>query len=598
MHFDDRLGTVLRLRAGSGAVRRIQFRQLLDLLGTSPAQTRGEQLDAAYVRLGELAKEIPAAERAAMIGDAGLRLRSPRLVAALAEGEPAVSAAALQRARLSDDQWLDLLPALPPSSRPNLRLRRDLSPAVGELLARLGVTDRGLPPVQPAPLPESEVAVEPLPAPASVTASTIESEAQPEPEPQPVAEAIAEPGREPSLPEPPVILHPAPIREETGIGAIVKRIEAYRRTKQVIDHVPANDSPRLPLDEGHVLEVPERASAFDFATDADGRIVWSDPGVAPMVSGLRIAGTVQNAEFAKLYSRRQPLHACPISLAGAAPIAGEWQLDAAPWFDPLTGHFLGYRGRLRRPSLKAPLVPPVTESPADRMRQMLHELRTPVNAIQVGAEIIQQQLFGATPHEYRALAASIAGDAARMLSAFEELDRLAKLDSGAMELDPGETDLAAVISATVGQLGSHTASRGSGFAVKDEAVSLPVGLARLEVERIAWRLLATLAGISAPGEVLRLKLRERDGMARVDIALPAVLAAQTGDALFEAGAGAIPQVISAGVFGVGFALRLARAEARAAGGDLIRKDDKLRLTLPGLTTGDGAHTQDAAQSAD
>ena len=42
----------------------------------------------------------------------------------------------------------------------------------------------------------------------------------------------------------------------------------------------------------------------------------------------------------------------------------------------------------------------------------------------------------------------------------------------------------------------------------------------------------------------------------------------------------------------------ARAEARAAGGDLIRKDDKLRLTLPGLTTGDGAHTQDAAQSAD
>ena len=42
--------------------------------------------------------------------------------------------------------------------------------------------------------------------------------------------------------------------------------------------------------------------------------------------------------------------------------------------------------------------------------------------------------------KYRALAASIAGDAARMLSAFEELDRLAKLDSGAMELDPGETE--------------------------------------------------------------------------------------------------------------------------------------------------------------
>jgi two-component system, OmpR family, sensor kinase len=150
MHFDDRLGTVLRLRAGSGAVRRIQFRQLLDLLGTSPAQARGEQLDAAYVRLGELAKEIPAAERAAMIGDAGLRLRSPRLVAALAEGEPAVSAAALQRAQLSSDQWLDLVPALPPAARPHLRQRRDLDPAVADVLSRLGVNDRGLPPAQAA----------------------------------------------------------------------------------------------------------------------------------------------------------------------------------------------------------------------------------------------------------------------------------------------------------------------------------------------------------------------------------------------------------------------------------------------------------------
>ena len=58
---------------------------------------------------------------------------------------------------------------------------------------------------------------------------------------------------------------------------------------------------------------------------------------------------------------------------------------------------------------------------------MLHELRTPVNAIQGFAEVIQQQLFGPTPHEYRALAAGIAGDAARILSAFEELDRLAGL---------------------------------------------------------------------------------------------------------------------------------------------------------------------------
>jgi hypothetical protein len=37
------------------------------------------------------------------------------------------------------------------------------------------------------------------------------------------------------------------------------------------------------------------------------------------------------------------------------------------------------------------------------------------------------------------------------------------------------------------------------------------------------------------------------------------------------------------MFGTGFALRLAAAEARAAGGSLERKGDKLRLLLPGLT---------------
>ncbi len=571
MHFDDRLGTVLRLRATGGAVQRIQYRQLLDLLGTLPSDARGEQLDAGYDRLGELAAKIPQADRAATIRDAGLRLRAPRLVAALAAGEPAVAAAALQSAQLGSDEWLDLVPALPPAARPALRQRRDLPGEVTTLLTRLGINDRGLP---PAPMPVG-------------AAAPITQSLPPQPEPE-VSSAPVE-----LVQDDAAILPPRPTQGDGAIGAIVKRIEAYRRSKQVIDQAPANDSPRLPLGEDHVLQVPEVVRAFDFATDAEGRIVWSDPGVAPMVLGLRLAGCAKAKDFALLVRRHQPLAAQPMALDGAAAIAGKWQLDAAAWFDPLTGGYLGYRGRMRRPATNAPLVPPVTDSQADRIRQMLHELRTPVNAIQGFAEVIQQQLFGPTPHEYRALAAGIAGDAARMLSAFEELERLARLDSGAMELETGATDLAEVVQATVAQLSAHTASRGSGFALKIEADHLPVALDRLEVERIVWRLLATLAGVSAPLEVLKLKLRSRGGMARIDLALPEVLAAKDGDALFQAAAGTVPQVISAGVFGVGFALRLARAEARAAGGQLVRKDDKLRLTLPDLTAAVLAHTEDA-----
>jgi two-component system, OmpR family, sensor kinase len=43
MHFDDRLATVLRLRAQGTALARIQYRQLLDLLGTQPSDARSDR---------------------------------------------------------------------------------------------------------------------------------------------------------------------------------------------------------------------------------------------------------------------------------------------------------------------------------------------------------------------------------------------------------------------------------------------------------------------------------------------------------------------------------------------------------------------------
>ncbi len=562
MHFDDRLATVLRMRADGTGLQRIQYRQLLDLLGTSPAEARGEQLDAAYDRLAAIGAAIAPEDRAAMLGDAALRLRSPRLVAALSNGEPRVAAMALHRAQLSPEQWLDLIPALPPAARPALRQRDDLPGEVAQLLVRLGINDRA------------------LPAAADARAEVL-----------PLATATVPPAANESANDLPIVLQADLPERDDGIGAIVRRIEAYRRAKQVVDQQTAGDSPRLPLGEEHVLSVGETVRAADFASDAKLRIVWCDAGVAPMLTGMRLNRT---APIAQSLRQRQPLAAQMLELPGAPAIAGQWQVDAAPWFDPLTGQFIGYRGRLRRPAPAiAPLIanPPVTDSVADRIRQMLHELRTPVNAIQGFAEVIQQQLFGAVPHDYRALAAGIAGDAARILAAFEELERLARLESGALELDPGETDLPRLIEATVAQLAAHTKSRGSGFLLKLDVAALPVGLAQLELERIAWRLLATLAGTSTPGEQLKLRLRDKDGMARLDVALPALLAAKPGDSLFESSAGAVPQVIAAGVFGVGFALRLARAEARAAGGDLVRKADRLRLTMPGLTAARAGHTE-------
>ena len=557
MHFDDRLATVLRIRAEGKAVARIQYRQLLDLLGTQPAEAEGTQADAAYTRLGELARHIAPAARAAMLREPGVRLRNPRLVALLAAAEPQLAAAAIACAQLADDEWIDLAPALPAGALGLVRQRRDLGPRAEALFDHIGMIRPGLPPVAGAAA-------------------------------RPVATVEPLPGR------------------PSGIGAIVQRIEDFRKARAPGDGASAGEAPHLPFAEALPLRPPLQHHAFDFATDAEGRIVWSDPGMAPMAVGLRLASRevagppAATAALALALRQRQPVRALQLELAGAPAIAGRWLVDAAPCFDPPSGGYTGHAGRMRRPAAPAlaqPLAeaPPAPDSETDRMRQLLHELRTPVNAIQGFAEVIQQQLFGPAPHEYRALAAGIAADAAHMLAGFEELERLARLEGGRFELEPGDCDLAAVVQATVAQLQPFTTPRESGFALRSEPdAPLPVAIGQAEAERLVWRLLAAVAGAANPGEQLKLRLRAIDGAARLTLQLPASLAALDDAALLQATAAA-PPAVTAGMFGTGFTLRLAAAEAAAAGGELRRRDKRLQLRLPGLTGASEGHS-DAAIS--
>jgi len=236
------------------------------------------------------------------------------------------------------------------------------------------------------------------------------------------------------------------------------------------------------------------------------------------------------------------------------------------------------------------------------MRQVLHELRTPANAIQVAAEIIQQQVFGPAPHEYRALAASIASDCAHILAGFEELDRLVKLETGALALEAGDCNLGEVIGTTLARLRSWTEPRNTGFALAGElptgalAEGLAVAIDRAEAERLVWRLLAALAGSTVPEEWLALAWMQDDTAITFTMTLPAALAAREGEDLFASGEAGRSPVLTTGMFGVGFTLRLAAAEATAAGGRLQRLDNQLVLTLPRLTLCDEGHSDVATGS--
>lgn len=565
MLFDDRLGTVLRHRPGGANAAKTQFRQLLDLLGTLPSEARGTAVDSAYLRLLELGDRIEVSDKIAMVGDPGLRLRSPRLVALLATGDARLASAAIRAARLADREWLDLIPALPVAARQFLRLRDDLGPEAQGLLDALGIHDAGLPPAEVAAreagVREDVVRNAPV---REISATTAEAAARNE--------------------------------GAQGIAALVKRIEAFRKTRTPIEAANDGQAPRLPLGEDTFPRAARTVCAFDFACDAEGRVTWADPGVAPMIVGLSLTDgdDPEARNLAREIRRLQPLRAARRTLAGAPAIAGDWQIDAAPWFDPAGGRLTGWHGRFRRLPQSVIAAPPsTTAGEADRVRQLLHELKTPVNAIQGYAEAMQQGLFGPIGHEYRAMSADIASDAARILAGFEELERLARLDSGAMGLEAGICDLGDIAVATAARLRPHTLARQIFFDVQLGEGPLTVPLAPIEAERLLWRLLATLAGAATPGERLRLRLRRRDGQVRVKLQLPATLAGRSDEELFRVSPPAGSGALSPGNFGGGFALRLAAAEARAGGGELVRRGDRLRLSLAGLTEPAMLHSHSA-----
>ena len=599
MIVDDRLDTVLRTVAAGPTAARTQFLQLVDLLRRDDARG-AKQHDSALERLDSLTTLLGEDERAALLRQT--RLTNAALVARFAAQEPRVALAAIGSARLPEQGWLDLIPALPVRARGFLRHRRDLGANVEALLARLGIDDFGL------PLPDGYHALPATPA------QTGESGAWPIDEAADGRIAVLTPATRTPPPSPETDGQPG--RNE-GIGAIVRRIEAFRRNRDAAAAPADPTAPHLPFSDEARATAPPRITAIDARCDASGGIVQAGvqagAGFGPMLVGFRPFTTEPgaparcDAATVRAAERHVPIIAGRMELTGSPLIAGAWRIDATPLFSADGGRFTGYHALLRRPAAPhvagaetasgRPANDDVPDGSADRLRQVLHELRTPINAIQGFAELIQQQLFGETPHQYRGLAASIAADAARMLAGFEEIERLVKLESGRLESEPGETDLAELVGRLLKQLEPATVSRQVRLSFTRPEAPVPVGVARIELERMIWRVFSVMAASAAPGERLATALSEDNGTAVLALPLTASLALHDDETLFapDQGRGGV-QPVSA-MLGHGFALRLAMAEARAAGGRLERRGSKIIVTLPILTRPDHALSESEGPAA-
>ena len=569
MIVDDRLETVLRTAAaGPGAVA-TQMRQLLDLLGRTPAERWTQQHIGALSRLDSLVATLGEKPSASLI--AATPLRSPVLVEHFAEAGPKVALAAMTSARLTEREWLQLIPDLPVQSRGFLRHRRDLGPAVEKLLAQLGVTDFAL------PLPQ-------------------EFEEQTAPDerivPLPHVGAV------------PLANEGASMPDGEGIGAIIARIEAFRLARHNVPVAGSEGGAELPTGQSRLpfsdetSPAPPAITMLDISLDADGTVITASMGSAAMLVGLRpFAGDPDapvSCDPATLGAARArlPIIRGRLELEGPGPVEGAWRIDAVPSFVSETGHFLGWCARLRRPSAPpADQVQAVAQEAAKRsshrLREMLHELRTPINAIQGFAELIQQQMLGPTPHQYRSLAAGIASDAARILAGFEDIERLAVLETTAPSPDRqagGETDLTALLVRLIAQLDPLLAPRGAVLTHDLPDGPLQVALPLEELERTLWRLLSLIASAAAPGEHVALSFKVGAGpqgyAVRLSLPLPAALTASgENGTLLVTDSFASP----GGMLGSGFALRLCSAELRAAGGTMALEDGRVAVSLPILT---------------
>ncbi len=567
MHVDDRLSTVLQHRAAGERAARVQYRQLLDLLGEPDGEPDPGLARAAFRRLEALGVLVPVSQRERIAAECSARIRNPRLIAWLAGSEPRIAVAALSRAELTEAQWTALIPELPIRARGLLRHRRNMPPPAAALLDRLGAYDRAL--------PEPLVIEESLPKLDAVDSA-----------PDPVERAALDLGSFPTegylIDDGAATAGDAPV-PGTDLGALVKRIEAFQRAREHRQRAPAADSPRLPLADEEPEDSGESrpAASVLFTTDETGRIVWAEPALAPLLVGASLAmdGDERVAGFARAFARRRPVSDIAIELGGADPVAGIWLAEGAPRFSRRGGQFTGYVGRLRRPTPAAAADSRASRA-ADRVRQLLHELRTPVTAIQGFAEVIQQQTVGPVPHEYRAIAAAIAGDAARMLAGLGEIERLARLEAGTQELAEGSSDFVAVVRRQASQLQSALSPRVARLDATWRLDEAKVPLTSESAETLAWRFLGTVAAATAAGERITLELDGAMDRVSLTVRLPLALA-QTEDIFAADVRPAVGAVVGTGLFGAGFAMRLARAEARAAGGDLVRPDaSTMVLTLP------------------
>ena len=519
MRCDDRLSTLLAQSAENVAAKGVVWAQIADVMTQESSFLLPELCEAGFERL-RLWRDIVPAERRRMTATAlSYHEMSNEMVDFFARDIARIAAPVLSRAKLSEAEWVRLIPSWPATSRALLRERRDLPSEANRILAAYGTHDFALP---------------------------------------------SDPGSAASE------------GSQIQIRDLVARIEAYRRDHQVpkmlVDQLEAITSfrfesgsdgivnwvegaPRGPLIGISLVDMAE-PGGFGVDGHAAGasrqRMQFIDAHLEVAGAGA-VAGTwlisanpLFNPDDGRFMGYRG------IAKRGAMTVSGASQL-------------LG--GNLS----------------ADSVRQLAHELRTPLNAIRGFGEMIEGQFLGPVAHHYSDMARRIVGDASRLMGVIDDLDAAARLETGdwpTEKLVDAGVDLAEVLGSVAKELRPLSDERGVSLRVSIGHDIHQTLVDRATCARLVGRLLSTAIELAGKGEELAARLEAATTAIIFHVDRPKSIIGLSREKIHATAAVGDEAERGDLALGLGFIIRLIDAMASRAGGHLEIGRERFSLILP------------------
>jgi hypothetical protein len=514
VRFDDRLLTVLNQPASDRHDVAVRWRQLVDLVARAGPNSSSPTVVQALDSIRSESVNV----------DEPLRAAAARAVAALplplgllecfAADKLTVSAPVLAAASLEPAQWRALLASADDETRRFVETLHPELAAQSEADATEALVERA-PPKEPAPPRKT-------------------------------------PERRPRRPAGP------------SLSEVVARIERRRRSREQQAAVQAGPS-----------AAAGAPALFRWECGPSGDIAWVEGAPRGALIGRSISRNENGARVAddviRAFSMRAPFRDSALTVPGDGIVAGEWKISGVPAFDPADGRFRGYRGIALRdlpPPADHAATPELLADP-DSLRELVHEIKTPLNAIIGFAEIIDGQYLGPADRRYRERASEIVGQAHLLLGAIDDLDFAAKIhsDSGAREL----VNLGQLVERMTPSLRELADGRGVQLDASRTMREMTVAIEAELADRMIFRMCSAAIESAAEGEKLKLTVDQAANMCRVTITRPAALRGLSDDELFSAAEADIPQA---------FWLRLTRGLTQIAGATLVTSADTIALTFP------------------